>query len=330
MRTGATIAAALIAVAAPVVAWRMLLAPDRAPPEAPPRLRVEVLPRPAGVVGAPRAVAAAGDVLVACFDDGSLVVRRAGLAVRTVPPDEGEEFRRVAALEGGRVIALSQRGRLYEVRSGTATSLSLRAQVGSRMVAQPGADAVWIAGEAGGLRRLDVARRTIEDVGEGGEAPTGALAATASRAYVGRVDGVVQSGALGGALADVLRLPTGITALDASGSWVAVGTVEGLVRSKRPKTDPSGARTQVAGPVIALALPPPGAGPEEKASHEPLLVVHEPASATVFFGGTYERRETLALPGKPLCGCPLPDAHGLYVGLESGEEAIVRVAPASR
>src|SRR5205814_2979835 len=127
------------------------------------------------------------------------------------------------------------------------------------------------------------------------DAPTSALASTPSKAFVGRVDGVVRSGALGAKLVDVPSLPTGITALDAAGPWVAAGNAEGEVRSRRLKTNPSGATAKVAGRVVALALPPAG-GPEAgEPSHQPLLVVHEPAEATVFWSGSYERARSVAL-----------------------------------
>ena len=327
MRRGTAVFLVVCAVAAPVAAWRYLFrSQGGATAAAATALSVERLPRPAGVVGAARAVCAAGDVLAACFDDGSLVVRRAGAVVRLAPPEEGEGFRRAAAFPDGRVIALSQRGRLYDVRDGAATPLSARAQSGSRMVAVPQSDAVWIAGEAGRLRHFDLVSAAFTDVGEGGEAPTSALAATPSLAIVGRVDGVVRYGALGGTLADALVLPAEVTAVAASGPWVAAGTADGEVRTKRPKTNPSGASAKVSGRVVALALP--AADDAHPAAHDPLLVVHEPAAATLLYSGAYEFRESVALAGRPLCGCPLPSGQGLYVGLENGDEVLVRVVRA--
>ena len=325
MRRGIALALGVVAVATPVALWPVLFParPDD-PAAGGARLRVERLPRVAGVGGAARATSVAGDVLAACFDDGSLVVRRGGVVARVPPPEPGEELRRAAAFPDGRVIAISQRGRLYEVRLGQATALSLRAQAGSRLVAQPGSDAVFVAGEAGLLRRLDLATKTFADVGEGGEPPTGALAATASVAVVGRVDGVVRVGAVGGSLTDALRLSGDVSAVDAVGPWVAAGSAEGEVRSKRAKTSPSGATAKVAGRVVALALP---RGGESAGGHDPLLVLHEPATVTLFSSGSYERTLSLELTGKALCGAPLSDAQGLYVGLENGEEVVVRVEP---
>ena len=323
MRRGVAIAMGLIAVAIPVVLWRRMSPESATPPPGERTMIVERLSRAAGATGAPHAVSAAGDVLAACFDDGSLVVRRAGVVVRVPPPEGGEVLRRAAALPDGRVIAISQRGRLYEVRGGVAEPMSLRAQAGSLMIAQPGNDAVWFAGEAGRLRRLDLSTKTFADVGDGGEPPTSALAATASVAVVGRVDGVVRAGSLGSSLADALRLDTDVTAVDAAGPWVAAGNDAGDVRSRRLKTNPSGASAKVEGRVVALALPRGTGG--SPAAHDPLLVVHEPASATLLESGSYERAETVALGGKPVCGCALDGAQGCYVGLENGEEVVVRV-----
>ena len=323
MHRGLALALGLVAVATPLVLWPVLFpARGAVPAGGGGTLRVERLPRVAGATGAVRATSAAGDVLAACFDDGSLVVRRGSVATRVPAPADGEELRRPAAFPNGRVLAISQRGRIYEVRAGVAVPLEMRAQVGSRIVAQPDADALWLAGEAGVLRRLELTTHALIDVGDGGEPPTTALAATASSAVVGRVDGVVRVGSATGPLVDALRLAADVSAVDVVGPWVAAGSVTGEVRAKRPKTNPSGASAKVAGRVVALALPRAGG-----AGHDPLLVVHEPGTATLLSSGSYERVDSISLGGRPLCGTPLPDTQGLYVGLESGDEVIVRVEP---
>ncbi len=108
--------------------------------------------------------------------------------VREMPGD-GEKFKRLAARpNSGTTVAVTDRGHLYRVGFG---DLGVRVQAGSLLAAS--SEGFWIAGEAGGLSRLDLATRSLTEVVPTGNAPATALAATKGRVVVGRADGTLFS-----------------------------------------------------------------------------------------------------------------------------------------
>ena len=321
MRSKALVGSLLVLAGGLYVVHRAFFPPA---PEAPAgvAITVESLPRPAGASGAALDVAARGSTWAACWEDGSVTVRRGGEPVRVAPPSGDESFRRAAVAASGTVIAITTRGRLFAIEGSTARDIGAKVQTGSRLATGPAGNEVWAAGEAGGLRRLDLAAGTIVDVWPSGDAPCTAVFAAKAFVLVGRVTGEVERGAIGAAGAPALldRLEGTVTVIVESGGWVVAGDDRGRVRSKRPKTTPSGASAIVFGAVVALALPPPRE--EGRGDGSPLLVVHAPGEATLLEGGAYERRSSVALGSAARAGCPLDGGQALLVGTDAGEKIV--------
>ena len=320
-------AAAAAAIVAACLLWgvhRVLFPPEPGAETPSPGLSVESLARPAGVVGAAIDVATRGTTWATCWEDGSVTLRFGHEPMRVAPPSAAEGFRRAAVTGDGRVVAITTRGRLFDVGGAVAIDLHAKVQAGSRLAAASEGNGVVVSGEAGGVSRYDLAAGTIFDVWESGEPPSTSLFIGKGEVLLGRVEGDVVWGPIGAKEVPppIFQLTTRITGLLAYGGWIVAGDATGRVRSQRPRTTPSGASARVDGEVFAFALPPADAlGRSDLA---PLLVVHAPAAATLLEGGAYDRRSSVPLGARVRAGCALDDGQAILVGTDGGER-IVRV-----
>jgi hypothetical protein len=232
-----------------------------APDEAPRRPRVEIGPptlpgETDRALGPAVDVAVAGEVVLACRQDGTLSVAGAGPLLRVRPP-EGERFRRVAA-RGGRILALSARGVVHVVdfAKGTTVALEGRTQGVARIAMDPGTGTAWIGIEGGALFRVAPTATAVETAWPSGDEPVTAITAAGGHAFVARGSGTVEWTPGGpGSRATLATAGPSLTAMGATGRGLALADAAGEVRFADIGRDGAGPWRSVSlgRPVRALA-----------------------------------------------------------------------------
>ena len=272
---------------------------------------IEPLLRPVGVEGMPVQVAAGGGAWATVWADGSVTVRAGGRSARRVPPPgDGETFRRAAVTEAGTVVALTSRGRLFELVEGGPRPIPVTGVQSSARMAPDArsADHLWLGGESGTLFRLGVRDATLEAVSGDGQAPITALASEPRGALVGRADGTVVRHRPGKGDTPPLWTARGSIALLAAGrSWDGAVASDGLVHAFWVPAVTVG----VEGRIVAIA-----------ARGEDLVVFHEPCCVTQFSMRDHAPIAVAArfLDGRVRAACAIDG--GFLVATDAGERIV--------
>jgi len=233
------------------------------PPRGAPPLRLGTVAVPTAeerATGPALEVGVAGDVVVACREDGSLSLV-APSARRRIAPPPGERFRHVAAA-GRRALALTSRGLVHAVDLdlGTTRPLAGKTQGTSRVVVGPDLVA-WVGIEGGALFRVGPDATEVETAWPSGDEPISSLAADAGRVFVAHADGTVEWTPDGGKTrAPLLTGVPSVTAMAADADGVALGDAEGTVRwtslPRGSSTPGPWTSVQLEAPIRAMACLP--------------------------------------------------------------------------